>query len=171
MSGMLDRKTLRIIAVSAAMAGSAGFMAGRSCAPLEERHARASAEACAGMDTGSGATELMRLITKRSVRQTAAQLRSELGAGAEGQARLEFVFAVGPDGSLSLSGSNASCRSLPCPMESELPAIIGTLIASEWAVQSGDGACVIRIEVDIPPVADGMPQRLFRLQPGRGIDL
>ncbi len=168
MSGMFDRRTLRAVVSGAAIAGAAGFFAGRSCAPLEERRAAAT-ETCDGRDTGSGAMELIGLIARRSVRQTAAQLRAELGAGASEEARVEFIFAAAPDGSLSLMASGASCRSGPCPLESELPPLIGTIIASDWAIRAGDGRCVMRIGVDIPPVPER--PRVFRFPAGRGIDL
>ena len=164
---------LRQLMAASAISAAAGYFAGSSCEPLAERiiHAREAAGRCEESE-GSDMTRLVGLLAQRAVRKAAPVLRSELGAGSSGETVIEYTFSVGEGGSIALTGASASCQGASCPGESELPEMIGVLIASEWSAKPPGSGCEMLIRVEIPPLGDQAPPRRIRMPAGnRTIDL
>lgn len=157
--------TLRQIAASAAISAAAGYFAGSSCEPMAERILSAREDRCAESQD-SGMAKVAGLLAHRAVRKAAPVLRSELGAGAAGDTFIEYSFSSNGKGSIVLDGAAAFCRGGACPGESELPELIGALIASEWSSQPPAGGCSVLIRVEIPPVDVEAPPRRIRIPAG-----
>jgi hypothetical protein len=155
-------KSLRQFAAVALVSAGAGFLAGR-CAPADEHIMKTGA--CFADGARAEESKLVGLVARRSVRQTARMLRMDLGTGRAGEAELEFEFMVRADGSMELQRSEASCGGRGCPGGSELPGIIGELVASELVLQPSGKECTLRIAAEVPPVDDS--GRIFRIRPER----
>ncbi len=167
--------TLRQVAAAAALSAAAGYFAGSSCEPMAERMLSARSggieERCRESQD-SGMARVAELLAKRAVRRAAPALRSELGAGATGDSLIEYTFLVNGKGDIVLDGAVAFCRGSACPGVSELPELIGVLIASEWSSQPQAGGCSVLMRVEIPPVEAEAPQRRLRIPAGdRSVEL
>ena len=165
---------LRHIAAAAALSASAGFAAG-SCGPIAERLMWHESQArleqrCEEYNAEAQLPKLVGLIAHRAVRESTPLLRRELGAGEDGIALIQYNFSVSPRGGLQMTGADVSCEGGACPGTSELPDMIGVLIASEWSVEPIGRECTMTIKVEVPPLES--TQHRVRLPPaGHGVDL
>ncbi len=160
----MDRRfTFRQVAAVAALSAAAGFGSARTCAPKAEDITRAADPGCQTAILADPSFQLLDLISERAVRQSAPALRSELGAGSHDELAIGFHLLIGKDGSLALLRATPYCGGERCGADSELPAIIGTLLAKEWTVRPQQSACDIEIMARVP-AAEAENRRFF---PGR----
>lgn len=150
----------RPLALGAAV--SAGFFAGRQC-PRSEGLAQAE---CRGPEDGARFIELM---ARRALRKSAPEIRHEMKAGIDGDLEIGYTFSVGEGGSLRVLDSTVSCEA--CRGDSELPELIGILIASEFTVPRQARSCTIEIRVEVPKL-EGSEMPRIRFPPEKnGIEL
>lgn len=150
----------RPLALGAAL--SAAFVAGRQC-PRSEGLAQADC-----LETGEGA-RFVELMARRALRKSALEIRHEMKAGIDGDIEVGYTFSVGEEGSLRVLDSTVSCEA--CRGDSELPELIGILIASEFTVPRQARACTIEIRVEVPKL-EGREMPRIRLPPDKsGLEL
>ncbi len=141
--------SLRNVAAIAAVSVVAGFSSARALQPIEEGLMRARASQECGEMVGNSKI-ILDILAQRAANEAAIPLRSELYAGFDSNLTLEFRYAVSQDGSLRLVGATASCGGAPCAGESELPRLIGALIAEEWGVRAPGRECQITLRASVP---------------------
>jgi hypothetical protein len=165
------------VAAVAALSAAVGYFAGGSCSPMHERIARSDLEPpteqrCEIYNTDAHMPRLVGLVAHRAIRRSAPLIRSELGAGESETALIQYTFTVNGRGVLQMAEANVSCGGMPCPGTSELPDLIGVLIASEWKVEPTGRECAMQIIVEVPPKEGSIPGRRIRLPAAeQGIDL
>lgn len=164
-------KRFLVSAAAAAAIGGAGFAAGRCCKMPSEGPAGISQE-CRVSTSENDLARLVELMARRAIRQTSPALRQELGAGAGGDAEIRYLIAVSEQGTLKVVSSITSCGGARCPGDSELPELIGLLLASEFTVGPRSEPCMLEIGVSIPIVErpDGTRKLIFPPQ-GKGVEL
>lgn len=157
------------MAAVAAVTLATGVCLGKGCfQPKAE--GPIAAESCRISTAADDSARFVELVARRAVRQTAPMLRYELGAGESGEAEIFYQVSINEQGKLRLISSYVSCEGAPCPGESELPEMIGILLAGEWALGPREAPCLLEIGVRVPPLRKG-EQHSEPIDLQRGIEL
>src|SRR4030095_1400140 len=148
---MEHKFTFRQMAAVAALSAAAGFFTPKNCHPMVEER-REEMDSCTVASQLDPSVQMLSLIARRSVRMSALTIRSEAGAGAETAMDVHFDMLISPAGQVAFLQADISCGGKSCPMQTEVPAIIGVLMAQDWTVEPRSRTCTIEIDVPVPPV-------------------
>lgn len=164
----MNRRMLRDTALVSAIAGAA-FFAGRGFQPEAEGLGLAGGCRISGREDESA--RMLELIAKRALRRSAQPLRSELGAGAEGDVEIRYLISVSEDGRLKLVQAQTSCGGARCPGESELPEMIGLLLADQWGIKPPGRSCFLEMGLKVPALSGGDSPLIRIPSRGKGVEL
>jgi hypothetical protein len=156
--------SLKPIVITAAIA--AGFAAGKYTPKSE------SIADCSVSSEDDPSAKFIELMARRAIRKNALEIRHELKAGIDGDLDIGYRFIVGEEGTLRIKDAYIVCGREGCYGESELPELIGMLIAQEFSLHYHGNRCTLEFRVSVPKL--GVPEEpVIRLpiRPGEGIEL